>query len=193
MNVSPQRKKRQLIFVAIAFVVTLLDQVSKWFAVKHLTQAFGDAPEKLRFSEGLERFLWTVHPLRGQQVSVFDAFWHYRYVENPGAAWGLLSQSYSAWRTPFFLCVSMGAMAFIVLCHRRAAPEQRALRVGLAMVFGGAIGNFIDRVRLGYVIDFIDWHYYDKVTWPTFNVADAAITAGVAILLLDLFLEPNRK
>lgn len=193
MDVSPQRNMRQLIFAVIAFGVMVLDQISKWFAIKHLTDAFGVDPAKLNFSEGMQRFLWTVHPSRMPSVSVLDSFWHYRYVENPGAAWGFLSQSLSAWRTPFFLGISLSAMAFIVICHRRAAPEQRALRVGLAMVFGGAIGNFIDRARLGYVIDFIDWHYYDKAAWPTFNVADAAITIGVGILLMDLFLEPNRK
>ena len=56
------------------------------------------------------------------------------------------------------------------------------------MVFGGAIGNFLDRVRLGYVIDFIDWHWYDKATWPTFNVADAGISIGVGLLLLELVI-----
>lgn len=193
MDVSPRRNFRQLNFILIAALVMVLDQISKWFAIARLTTAFGPEPQTLAFSEGLSRFLWTLHPSRGPAVSVFDSFWHYRYVENPGAAWGFLSQSLSAWRTPFFLCVTLSAMAFIVICHRRAAPEQRALRVGLAMVFGGALGNFIDRVRLGYVIDFIDWHYYDKAAWPTFNVADAAITLGVGILLLDLFLEPNRK
>lgn len=193
MDVTPKRDLRLLVFAVIAFGTTVLDQISKWFAIAHLTQAFGDEPAKLTFSETMSRFLWSVHPGRGPSISVLDNFWHYRYVENPGAAWGFLSQSMSAWRTPFFLVVSLSAMAFIVVCHRRAAPEQRALRIGLAMVFGGAVGNFIDRVRLGYVIDFIDWHYYDKAAWPTFNVADAAISLGVGVLLLDLFLEPQRK
>lgn len=193
MDVPQQRNRRQLVFGLVALGVAVLDQISKWLAIAHLTTAFGPQPDALSFGARLQRFLWTVHPARAESVSVLDNFWHYRYVENPGAAWGFLSQSLSAWRTPFFLCVSLSAMAFIVICQRKAAPEQRALRTGLAMVFGGAVGNFVDRVRLGYVIDFIDWHYYDKAAWPTFNVADAAITIGVGILLLDLFLEPNRK
>lgn len=193
MDLAKNAALRRVRFALIAFGVTVLDQISKWFAIKHLTTAFGPVPASLSFSEGLDRFLYTIHPSRTEGVSVFDSFWHYRYVENPGAAWGFLSQSLSAWRTPFFLAVSLGAMGLILHYYHRTAPEQRALRLGLALVFGGAVGNFIDRVRLGYVIDFIDWHYYDKAAWPTFNVADAAITVGVGILLLDLFLEPNRK
>ena len=61
------------------------------------------------------------------------------------------------------------------------------------MVFGGAIGNFLDRIRLRYVIDFIDWHLKDVYHWPTFNIADAAITIGVAMLLLESFFYPELK
>ncbi|HET6346897.1 MAG TPA: signal peptidase II [Myxococcota bacterium] len=175
-------------FSVIAAGVVILDQVSKWAAVAGLTQAFA-AEGSLGFGEKLSRFLWDRHPARDAAVSVLDDFWHFRYVENPGAAWGFLSGSASALRTPFFLLVSLFAMGFIITYFRRTTPGQGLLRAGLALVFGGAIGNFLDRVRLGYVIDFIDWHWYDKATWPTFNVADAAITVGVLILLLEMFLQ----
>jgi signal peptidase II len=182
---SPRAK----FFAMVAAVVVVLDQITKWMAVAALTVAFqGSGGESLGFFDRLSNFLWQRHPAPTSAVAVIDSFWHFRYVENPGAAWGFLSRSNAAFRTPFFLLVSLVAMVFIVAYFRRTAPEQRWLRLGLSLVMGGAIGNFLDRVRLGYVIDFIDWHWYDKATWPTFNVADAAISVGVVILLLETFL-----
>lgn len=184
-RISPQAK----FFATVAAVVVVLDQISKWLAIGGLTEAFASAGEPLAFGDKLSHFLWDRHPLRASPVAVIDNFWHFRYVENPGAAWGFLSGSASALRTPFFLLVSLFAMGFIIVYFRKTLPNQRWLRLGLALVFGGAVGNFLDRVRLGYVIDFIEWHYYDKYAWPTFNVADAAITVGVGILLLEMFLQ----
>lgn len=182
------------VFALLASVVLVADQLSKWWAVAHLTHAFA-APTELGFADKLQRFLWTEHPARAEVVAVVDNFWHFRYVENPGAAWGFLAGANSALRTPFFICVSLLAMSFIWLWFKRSTPEQRLLRVTLGLVFGGAIGNFVDRIRLGYVIDFIDWHYYEHA-WPTFNVADSAITVGVVMLLLDMLLqkpEPSQQ
>jgi signal peptidase II len=174
------------VFSIVAAVVVVADQITKWLAVSGLTESFGKAAT---FSDKMSHFLWDRHPLRASPVAVVDNFWHFRYVENPGAAWGFLSGSASALRTPFFLLVSIFAMGFIIAYFKKTLPQQRILRLGLALVFGGAIGNFLDRVRLGYVIDFIEWHYYDKFAWPTFNVADAAITVGVGILVLDMILQ----
>ena len=175
-------------FALLASAVTVADQLSKWWAIEHLTHAFASTTE-LGFAEKLQRFLWTEHPTRAGAVAVLDNFWHFRYVENPGAAWGFLASASSALRTPFFICVSLLAMGFIGLWFKRCTPEQRLLRTTLGLVFGGAIGNFVDRIRLGYVIDFIDWHWYDRAAWPTFNVADSAITVGVVMLLLDMLLQ----
>jgi signal peptidase II len=83
------------------------------------------------------------------------------------------------------LAAALVAMVFILLYARRTRPEERWLRLDLALVFGGALGNFLDRLHLGYVIDFIEWHWLDKATWPLFNVADAAISTGVALLFLS--------
>ena len=172
-------------FVIIAAVVVALDQITKWLAVGRLTSAFGNAD----FGEKFSIFLWQQHPARSEAVEVVRDFWHFRYVENPGAAWGFLAGADSPWRTPFFLILSVVAMVFIVLYYRKTTLQQQILRLALALVFGGAIGNFLDRVRLGYVIDFIDWHWYDKATWPTFNIADSAISVGVALMLLDMLLQ----
>lgn len=178
-----------LAFGAIALVVVVLDQVSKWFAVAGLTTAFSShSNDSLTFAEKFSRFLWQTHPARDMPVTVVENFWNFVYVENPGAAWGFLSGSASALRTPFFLCTSVVAMVFLIFIFHRTTSQQRLLRCALPLVFGGAVGNFLDRVRLGYVIDFIDWHWYDKATWPTFNVADSAITVGVIMLLIDMMI-----
>ena len=181
------------VFSGVALVVVGLDQWTKWLAVAHLTHAFSVdlGQPALDWGEKVSRFLWMRDPIRSGAVSVLDDFWHFRYVQNPGAAFGFLSGSTSAWRTPFFTIVSLGAMVFIVSYFRKTTPKQKILRSALALVMGGAIGNFVDRVRLGYVIDFIDWHWYDKARWPTFNIADAAISVGVALLLLDVFMNPQ--
>ena len=79
--------------------------------------------------------------------------------------------------------------SFLILNYYVRSPEALKMRRwALALVFGGAIGNFIDRIRLGYVIDFIDWHMKDSYHWPTFNVADAAISIGVVLLLIESFV-----
>jgi len=122
-------------------------------------------------------------------VSVMPGF-DLRYARNPGAAWGLLSDVSERYRRPFFVGVSILAMAFIVFTYTRAGQEQRRLRLALALILGGAVGNFIDRMAYGYVVDFVDWHarMFGRVRhWPTFNIADAGITVGVLLLALDLF------
>ena len=177
------------LFMALAFGVFALDQWTKWLAISHLTDAF-EAAGASSFGERFSSFLWSTHPARSGSVEVVANFWHFRYVENDGAAFGFLAGSDSALRTPFFIVVSIAAMIFIVTYFRKTGPGQILLRVALALVFGGAIGNLTDRVRLGYVIDFIDWHWYESARWPTFNVADAGISVGVSLLLLEVFISP---
>jgi len=194
MNVQALANKitpRARLFMAILGFVVVADQITKYQAVDHLTRAFEPPPgltEPIGFGDRLSIFISQRHPVRTEPVAILDNFWHYRYVENPGAAWGFLSGAASWFRTPFFLLVSLAAQIFIVFYFRKTTADQRMLRVALSLVMGGAIGNFIDRVRFGYVIDFIDWHWYDKATWPTFNIADSAITVGVSLMVLDMLL-----
>lgn len=179
--------KRLPFLLAIAITVVVADQWSKYLAVKHLTHSFGDQTDWRRFMDG-------GHPVPRTGVTVVNGVWDFQYVENPGAAWGLLSRADEKFRAPFFIIVSIIATVLIVSYYVRA-PERLAIRRwALALVFGGAIGNFLDRIRLSYVIDFIDWHWQDKWHWPTFNVADAAISIGVVLLLIESFLErPEKK
>jgi signal peptidase II len=199
--------RRWKILIAVGFALVLADQWTKYLAVRHLTpgiaQAAADTDDPLPaarveaisaevgFFEGLGYFYGEVrHPCRGRTsavcptVKVIDGFWSFRYVENPGAAWGLLSGASPSVRVPFFLLISFGAVVFIIGFFRKLDDGQHLLVWSLSLVFGGAIGNLIDRLHLSYVVDFIDW-YAGAYHWPTFNVADAGITTGVALLMLE--------
>ena len=106
-------------------------------------------------------------------------------VHNTGAAFGLLAGQPSILRTIFFLAVSLVAMGVVLWMIFRLPPDQKVEIVALSIIFGGALGNVIDRARLGEVVDFIDV-YYRSYHWPAFNVADSAITIGVLLLLSRL-------
>ena len=181
----------------IAGVWVVADQLTKYLAVEHLTAAFRVArahafPDKLRaFVEQkdlLERGLADPVPV------TIAPFWQHRYTQNRGAAWGVLSGAGEQFRVPFFYLVSIAAVIFIFSYYRKLRTDQRYLQFALALVLGGAIGNAMDRVLRGYVIDFIDWHWFDPnwlrpaLHWPTFNVADSGITVGLVMLFLDMLL-----
>ncbi|PLX84953.1 MAG: signal peptidase II [Desulfuromonas sp.] len=125
-----------------------------------------------------------------ESVTVLENFLHITYVRNKGAAFGILADN--ALRLPFFIGVSLVACIGILWYLHRTGDNQKLLHLALALIFGGAIGNFIDRVRLGEVIDFIYAHWYEHY-WPAFNVADSAISVGVVLLLVDLWVEERRK
>ena len=106
-------------------------------------------------------------------------------VHNPGAAFGLFADA-GGWQRWFFVLVGVAVAAFIVVWLRRAADGERWRCASLSLVLGGAAGNLWDRVARGAVVDFVDLHY-GRYHWPAFNVADSAITVGVAILILVSF------
>ncbi len=179
--------RRWLILALVGTSVALLDQSTKFVAVKELTPAFehtdGLTHQIGRFYRDIERPCRR-YEVRCPAVAFVGGVWSWRYVENPGAAWGLLAGADEKIRIPFFLLISVGALAFIITFFRKLNDDQRLLILSLSLVFGGAIGNFVDRLHLSYVIDFIDW-YVGSSHWPTFNVADAAISAGVGLLVLE--------
>lgn len=119
-----------------------------------------------------------------ESLKVLENFFHITYVRNKGAAFGILADS--AYRVPFFSAVALLAVVGILWYLRQVPDDQRVQQVGLSLVLGGAIGNLVDRVRLGEVIDFIDVHWH-RYHWPAFNVADIAICVGVGLLLLGLW------
>jgi signal peptidase II len=123
---------------------------------------------------------------------VVDDLFHLTYVRNPGAAFGFLSHHGQGFRRPFFLGVTGVALAVIFVVVRKVPPARRWMLASLGLIFGGAVGNAIDRVRWGEVVDFIDL-FWKSHHWPAFNVADSAITVGMAILILEEFLGKRTK
>ena len=112
------------------------------------------------------------------------SFFNLVLAYNPGAAFNFLA-NHDGWQRWFFTALSLTAAIFISLYMRKNRHLPR-LCAGLAFILGGAIGNLIDRVRIGKVVDFLDF-YVGNAHWPAFNVADSAIFIGVAILLIDEF------
>jgi signal peptidase II len=123
-------------------------------------------------------------------IPLVDNFFNITYLRNKGAAFSFLS--HAAWRLPFFIGVSLVAMIAILVAFRKLADDQRLAQLSLAMIFSGAVGNLIDRVRLGEVIDFLDVHWY-RHHWPAFNVADSLICVGVSLLALDMLLDEKQR
>ncbi|SEU29884.1 signal peptidase II [Stigmatella erecta] len=182
------------LLILVAFAVLAADQVTKYLAVARLTDALDGRTGVSRVQGFLsEQNLDNQPPTEGGRYRAtrpyrfIEDYWHFRYVENPGAAWGMFGDLPEPVRRVFFHVVSLVALTFILVMYARSEPSQRLVRLALALVAGGALGNFLDRLVRGYVIDFIDWHWRNQpgMRWPTFNVADAAICVGVALMLLD--------
>jgi signal peptidase II len=125
-----------------------------------------------------------------ETVPVIRNFFHLTYVRNKGAAFGILADN--AVRIPFFITVSIIAMLGILWYIKHIRGDQRLALVSLSLVFSGALGNLIDRIRLGEVIDFLDV-FWQRHHWPAFNVADSAITVGVTLLFIEMWREDRNK
>lgn len=118
-----------------------------------------------------------------QSIDIWNGLVSITYAKNPGAAFNIL-QSY-----PILLIVVTVIVFVLVWINRRLIAEySRIFQVGVAVALGGALGNFIDRVRQGYVVDFIDIYI-----WPVFNVADTAIVCGVGLIILGLLFQDSKK
>ena len=134
--------------------------------------------------------LWVANELAlGTRVYVAPVF-DLVHVRNTGAAFSFLAGA-SGWQREFFLLVGLAASAWIVWMLARATREQTLFCVALSSILGGALGNVIDRVRLGGVVDFLHFHWGPHY-WPAFNVADSAITCGAALLILDAFRQGRK-
>jgi signal peptidase II len=127
----------------------------------------------------------------GEVVEV-TSFFNLVHARNPGAAFGFLAGASESFRAPFFFTVTIVAFAVIGMLVVKALDRQLLYVSGLGLVLGGAAGNFVDRIRFGYVVDFLDV-YWGSFHWPAFNVADIAITVGVGFLLIDAVREGIRE
>lgn len=113
------------------------------------------------------------------------------YLENTGAAFSIFAQA-SGWQRWFFIALALGVSLVLMVWLRRIRSDQTILALGLSLVLGGALGNVIDRVMHGYVVDFIYFHWRSWY-FPAFNLADTAISIGAGCLLLDAFRESGHE
>lgn len=143
--------------------VIVVDQLSKWLVL-----------ESIRFGETI-----YVAP-----------FWNWVLTYNPGAAFSFLADQ-PGWQRWFFTALAVGISGWIAL-ELKKRPDEKLLCLAMAMIMGGALGNVIDRIRFGAVVDFVQWHvagYY----WPAFNVADSAISVGAVLLVISQLTAANSK
>ncbi len=136
------------------------------------------------------KHLVDVHISRHEVITIIPGFFNLTNVRNPGAAFGILSDMHGTWRSLFFILVTLVAVIVIALLIRNT--HERLLLFAFSLIAGGAIGNVIDRVRYGEVVDFIQW-YVKSYYWPSFNVADSAISIGVALLAIDMLVSKPRR
>lgn len=168
---NPQHKKglfqfypHNLVWVGLSIVAIILDQWSKWIASTSLNYA--DPVPVLPFLN------WTL-------------------LHNYGAAFSFLSDA-GGWQRYFFTSLAALVSVIFVFWLMRMPKTVKVLPLAVALILGGAVGNLIDRVALGYVVDFIHV-YYNNSHFPAFNIADSAITLGTILLLIDtFFLEKKR-
>ncbi len=161
-----QRKRDILVLLTTAALVLLVDQVSKYFVTAWL-------------EEGQS---WDITPW-------LAPFFRITYVTNTGAAFGLFPQ----WGS-FLIVVAAVVIVAIIVYYRHLSDGQWLIRVALGLQLGGAIGNnLVDRLRQGFVVDFIDLNFWPLHNWPIFNLADTAVVAGVTVLALVMLWEERRE
>ncbi|MHB8481368.1 MAG: signal peptidase II [Nitrospiria bacterium] len=127
-----------------------------------------------------------------ESMVVIRDFFSLTYTRNPGAAFGVFAEQDGHFRSVFFLLISCTALVFLIYFFMKTPPEDRFSQVAISLILGGAIGNFLDRLKMGEVIDFLDF-YIGPHHWWIFNVADSAITVGISILVLQIFLKKNKE
>ncbi len=154
------RLRRLLVLMFTAGVVVFLDQLSKALAVTHLS---------------------PVYPLK-----IIDGFFSLTLVMNSGVAFGLFSRLAVGWKTVVLLGLAGVTVLLLLGYYFFDSGLNRLMVLAFCLVIGGAVGNIIDRLKYGRVVDFLDF-YWQSYHWPAFNLADAAITVGIALLLLGSF------
>ena len=159
--------RKYKILLIFSSVIIVLDQVTKYLIVENFHL--------------------------GETAPLILNFFNLTYVQNKGAAFGLLSQADPSFRVPFFVIVPFVALGSIAYVFRKLPSLDVKLAVALSLIISGALGNLIDRIRLGYVVDFLDFHWKWLYHFPSFNVADSASCIGVGLVMLDLFTEESSE
>ncbi len=165
----------------------VVDQVTKFLAVDRLTVALSRVGAHT-LGEKMAAFwrLRYLEPLATEPYYVYRPLWRMNYVENPNAAFGFMAFVPADTRYRLFLVISVLAVGFVFYYYRKLEPGQRFLQIALAFVLAGTVGNLVDRLARRYVIDFIDWYWWNRpdLRWPTFNMADSLLVVGIALLLV---------
>jgi signal peptidase II len=131
----------------------------------------------------IAKYIIRTHVRLYDTITVIPGFFNITYVRNKGAAFGILSNLPELWRSAFFIAVTIVAVAAIIALIVKT--HDRFAVYAFSLIAGGAIGNVVDRIRFGEVVDFIQW-YVKSHYWPSFNVADSAITLGVVLLAIEM-------
>jgi signal peptidase II len=158
-------KKSYWIFSLVAVAVVILDQVTKYIV--------------------------NTSMLLHDSMPIINGLFNFTYVKNPGAAFGFLAGAPPFFRSVFFIGVTVAAIMLILYYIRKTKTEEPLLTASFSLIMGGAVGNLIDRVRFGEVIDFLDL-YIGPHHWPAFNIADSAISVGAILLVYDMIHRKDR-
>lgn len=134
----------------------------------------------------LTKLLVAASMAPGERVPVIDGVFSLTYLRNPGAAFGLFANLPAWFRLTFLVATAVVAIGLVVFIYLRGVRQTLAFHVALAFILGGALGNLYERLTLGEVTDYLDF-FIGSYHWPAFNLADAAITTGVGLLILDSF------
>ncbi len=164
MTKNTEKSQSSLLLVFIASLVVIADQLTKWLVVSHF--------------------------MLYESRVIISGFFNLTYLRNTGAAFSLLADANPAWRSYFFIGVAIGALVFVGFAFREYRRRGLLFVFAFAFVAGGAVGNLIDRVHAGSVVDFLDF-YVSSYHWPAFNVADSAIVVGVGFFMLASLLEKD--
>ena len=120
-----------------------------------------------------------------ESATVIPGLVDFTHVRNAGAAFGILNSADFPYKTAFIVLIASAGLVGVAMYSANLSSHQLLARIGLALIIGGAAGNLIDRIAIGYVVDFVDVYWRDYHFWA-FNVADSAISIGVAIMILDM-------
>ncbi len=141
------------------------------------------------FTKWLVRSRMDLH----DAIDIIPNYLRLSYVRNSGVAFGLFADIQSAWKPYVLAAMAVVAVVVILIYSSRMPFNRTLLQLALAVTMGGILGNFTDRIMHGFVVDFIEFHIYESFHWPTFNIADSAITIGIALLLIDTVKNPEME
>ena len=155
-------KNKFILFSIISTIIVVLDQITKILVLDKM-------------------------PLY-HSIAIIDGFFNLTHIHNTGGAFGLLADQHPILRAVIFLGISILSLFIILYYYAKTPPQFPMLRMGLSLIFGGAVGNIADRIRMGEVVDFLDF-YIGNYHWPAFNVADSAVSVGVVILIYYMLIK----